>query len=200
MRSVYDTVAPWYAVLHCLWLAVAAGSSERRLHRNLQAVVTPHARVLDAGGGYGRLARRLQRVAPSLHPVLLDRSAVMLACAGRALRRRVCADLSAIPFPPATFDVVVAGWVIETTADPGAALDECVRVLRPGGHLLYAYAAVPTSRWARVVSAPVRRVVRRRFAGQFLDPRLRPTMPHQELCRYRGRRQLVVTVTVQKPA
>ena len=39
-------------------------------------------------------------------------------------------------FPDATFDVVVAQFVITAVPDPEAALDEFARVVRPGGEIV----------------------------------------------------------------
>jgi phosphatidylethanolamine/phosphatidyl-N-methylethanolamine N-methyltransferase len=74
----------------------------------------------------------------------IDLSEAML----RKARRRV-ADLSLtnveelevmdaehLSFPDGSFDVVVATHVISTVPNPDAALDECARVLRPGGEMI----------------------------------------------------------------
>ena len=45
-------------------------------------------------------------------------------------------DASALPFRPASFDAVVAAFVINHMADPVPVLREARRVLRPGGVLL----------------------------------------------------------------
>lgn len=42
-----------------------------------------------------------------------------------------------LPFPDASFDTAVATLVFCTIPDPGAALAEIARVLRPGGRLLF---------------------------------------------------------------
>jgi phosphatidylethanolamine/phosphatidyl-N-methylethanolamine N-methyltransferase len=42
-------------------------------------------------------------------------------------------DAAHLDFPDASFDVVVAQYVITTVSDPEAALDEFARVLKPGG-------------------------------------------------------------------
>jgi len=51
------------------------------------------------------------------------------------------ADITALPFPGGSFDVVTSALAIHNipaARDRYRALDEAVRVLRPGGHLLIA--------------------------------------------------------------
>ena len=45
-------------------------------------------------------------------------------------------DAQHLSFPDASFDVVVANHVISTVPDPEAALDECARMVRPGGEMI----------------------------------------------------------------
>jgi phosphatidylethanolamine/phosphatidyl-N-methylethanolamine N-methyltransferase len=45
-------------------------------------------------------------------------------------------DAEHLSFPEASFDVVVAAHVISTVPNPEAALDECARMLRPGGEMV----------------------------------------------------------------
>lgn len=45
-------------------------------------------------------------------------------------------DAEHLSFPDASFDVVVANHVISTAPNPEAALDECARMLRPGGEII----------------------------------------------------------------
>jgi phosphatidylethanolamine/phosphatidyl-N-methylethanolamine N-methyltransferase len=45
-------------------------------------------------------------------------------------------DAEHLSFPDASFDVVVAHHVISTVPNPEAALDECARILRPGGEMI----------------------------------------------------------------
>jgi ubiquinone/menaquinone biosynthesis C-methylase UbiE len=46
-------------------------------------------------------------------------------------------DAAALDFPDATFDLVVAGFVMHIMADPIAAVAEVKRVLRPGGQFAF---------------------------------------------------------------
>ena len=45
-------------------------------------------------------------------------------------------DAEHLSFPDASFDVVVANHVISTAPNPEVALDECARMLRPGGEMI----------------------------------------------------------------
>lgn len=66
----------------------------------------------------------------------------------RRLRRRVAtsardaeviaAGAARLPFPDASFDTAVATFVLCSVPDPGAALTEIARLLRPGGQFLFA--------------------------------------------------------------
>jgi SAM-dependent methyltransferase len=85
-------------------------------------------RVLDVGGGNGRLARLLPEF--SLSCVLLDLSPTMLALAPRPAVR---ADGSRLPIGEATFDAVAALYTLYHYADPLEPIREARRVLRPGG-------------------------------------------------------------------
>ena len=54
----------------------------------------------------------------------------------RHVERLAVMDAERLDFPDASFDVVVAQYVVNTVPHPEAALDEFARVLRPGGEIV----------------------------------------------------------------
>jgi phosphatidylethanolamine/phosphatidyl-N-methylethanolamine N-methyltransferase len=98
-------------------------------------------RVLEVGVGTGM---SLPYYSPRCRVTGIDISEPML----RVAKERVAADrldhvellevmdAEALAFPDASFDVVVAQYVVNTVPNPEAALNEFLRVLRPGGELV----------------------------------------------------------------
>lgn len=94
----------------------------------------PGRRVLDVGCRAGELTRSYLE---GNRVVGLDVDRDALAEAAGLGIETVWADAQRrLPFRDETFDVVVAGEVLEHLADPRAFIDEAFRVLRPGGTLV----------------------------------------------------------------
>ncbi len=99
-------------------------------------------RMLDAGMGDGSLASAFTTEAPGLalhgvdlSPAMLARSATRLAhlpCAPRLQQ----ADLCALPYADASFDLVACAHVFEHLPEPELAMNELARVTRRGGRIV----------------------------------------------------------------
>jgi SAM-dependent methyltransferase len=94
-------------------------------------------RVLEVGPGTGELAARMAReLGAEVAAVDVSERMVELTRA-RGIDARV-GDVQELPFGDASFDLVVAAWVLFHPADLDLALSEIARVLRPGGRLVAA--------------------------------------------------------------
>ncbi|MBC9821433.1 methyltransferase domain-containing protein [Terrabacter sp. MAHUQ-38] len=111
------------------------------------AYLLPHLRdglhVLDVGCGPGTITLDLaEAVGPTGHVIGIENVTGPLAEAGRnaaargdARTRFELADVMALPYAAASFDVVHAHQVLQHLTDPVGALREMARVTRPGGRV-----------------------------------------------------------------
>ena len=136
-----DAVARIYGHWAPVYDVVFGRLFDRGRHAAIAASGRIGGRILDVGVGTGIA---LPHYAPDASVVGVDLSEAML----RRAQTRVAAlglrnvdglavmDAARLAFPDASFDVVVAQYVINTVPHPEATLDEFTRVLRPGGELV----------------------------------------------------------------
>ena len=98
-------------------------------------------RVLDVGCGAGTDLARFARGGALVTGVDISASAIELARQNFA-QQELAADLRVadgeqLPFDANTFDLVFAHGVIQYTPDTQQVVDECRRVLRPGGEAIF---------------------------------------------------------------
>lgn len=128
--------AVWWAGMH---------SDLRRLHDATAEIgrQPDGARVLDVpcGGGVAlrglRPTQRVEYVAADIAPQMLERTRA--AARDRGLAHLVTtreADVEALPFADAAYDLVVTLTGLHCFPDPERAVAEMVRVLRPGGAIV----------------------------------------------------------------
>jgi malonyl-CoA O-methyltransferase len=120
VRDAYRLWAPTYAA------ETAISFLDEQLARQMLHDL-PCERLLDAGCGTGR------RLAGMDGAIGVDASAEMVA-AGRGANL-IVAEIRALPFASARFDMVWCRLVLGHLADPMPAYRELARVCRPGGHV-----------------------------------------------------------------
>ncbi len=120
-----------------------ADEPDRLLHRALVelTVATPLGDLLDVGCGQGRLLKLLASRAQRVVGVDIDpkarqlaRAEVLLAGLPNCTLRQ--GDMNALPFADEEFDTVILDDVMGAARAPAQALNEAVRLTRPGGRIL----------------------------------------------------------------
>ncbi len=118
-----------YATLKPGWEHATA-----RYQRWIAACLAPSSRVLDLGCGRGGVVERLGGTGhwigcdPDWHSLKEHRYAQL----PRGQARSEC-----LPFANASFDVVIASWVLEHLPQPERTFGEIARVLRTGGRFFF---------------------------------------------------------------
>jgi ubiquinone/menaquinone biosynthesis C-methylase UbiE len=121
-----------------------AGHAEKMLGR---IPVLPGQKYLDVGSGNGAAPIAVaQRFGLEVTGVDIDPEQIALARAaaqGVPGVRFMTLDGRSLPFDDGEFDIVFSNKVTHHIANWGEALAEMVRVLKPGGYLLYSDLALP---------------------------------------------------------
>ncbi len=133
-------------------------------------------RVLELAAGTGLVTTAIASVAEQVTATdysssMVDMLRTRVQAAGASNVTCAQADIFALPYPPASFDVVVAANVLHLVPDLDAAIRAMLRVLRPEGKLV-----VPTfCHDETILSAVVSRLLsltgfpgHRRFTGKSL--------------------------------
>jgi ubiquinone/menaquinone biosynthesis C-methylase UbiE len=116
--------------------------ADRTADLALTCVPTPR-RILDVGCGTGYLLGRLAARAPQAEALAgIDAAPAMIRVAGDAASddrmRFLVGTAERLPWPAATFDLVVSTTSFDHWANQRAGLAQCARVLAPGGCLVLA--------------------------------------------------------------
>jgi demethylmenaquinone methyltransferase / 2-methoxy-6-polyprenyl-1,4-benzoquinol methylase len=142
VRALFTTIADRYDFIT---VALSYGQ-DRRWKRRLVDLAAPRpgARALDLATGTGDIAFAL--AARGARVVGLDVTLRMIELArhkrppasrdATSAVRFLQADMVALPFPAASFDIVTTGYGLRNVPDLHAAIDEIGRVLAPGGQVL----------------------------------------------------------------
>ena len=141
---------------------------------------SPDDLILDAGCGYGRVAARL--LSKKAQMIGVDISRQMIKYCNRDLQGEFAgaiADIQNLPFREGSFDKIVCVGVLVHVESPRQVIQECARVLKPGGFfvtvnnnlLLLYYSLFHSLRF--LVADWVRRLLgrrRRRYVMRYRSP------------------------------
>jgi malonyl-CoA O-methyltransferase len=99
-------------------------------------------RVIDVGAGTGRGTALLRKRYPKAQVVAMDLALPMLRTAKKHVSwlkpfQRVCAEATSLPLPDHSVDVLHSNLCFQWIDNLPALFGECVRVLKPGGLLVY---------------------------------------------------------------
>ena len=134
-RPVYDRLANLYDAVD--WLT---GNTTHRLRKPALRYLPPeHGHVLEIGFGSGKLhlemASRHRMAGVDLAPGMVRLARRRLAA--RALQSDLAVgSVYALPWQDRLFDAVVSTFAFSAFPDAGAALDEMVRLVKPGGRVI----------------------------------------------------------------
>ncbi len=111
--------------------------------------LAPGMRLLDIGAGVGWPGIYISDTS-GCDTTLVDMAGVGLRIATERIAadgltercRAVLCDCTAMPFAPARFDAVWHSDVLCCLPDKAAVLKDCCRVIRPGGHMVFAVVSV----------------------------------------------------------
>jgi 2-polyprenyl-3-methyl-5-hydroxy-6-metoxy-1,4-benzoquinol methylase len=91
-------------------------------------------KLLDIGCGNGSFIERMNGLGWETTGIDFDKDAVKY-CIKKGLNA-IKGDLKDLSFPPESFDVISLNHVIEHLYDPADIIQECYRILKPGGELV----------------------------------------------------------------
>ncbi len=159
-RSFYQRYAPfydWSQGIAALLRGTSDLKSRREAVRHLE--LKPGQRVLEVCVGTGsNLPLMSERVGPLGRLAGLDISPAMLRrCRLKLRRRKLKADLiegeaSRLPFAEATFDAVFHFGGLAEFGDKSGAIQQMMRVARPGARIVICDPGLPTDRRLPLVS------------------------------------------------
>jgi len=134
-EKVFTAVAPRYDLI----TRILSFGRDRAWKRELINSLPPTGvlRALDLACGTGDIARALALRYPAGEITAIDLTPEMIRLAqrrsGSLAIRFVRGDMSRIPGPDESFDVITGGYALRNAPDLEALLHEIMRVLKPGG-------------------------------------------------------------------
>jgi demethylmenaquinone methyltransferase/2-methoxy-6-polyprenyl-1,4-benzoquinol methylase len=140
IRRMFAAIVPRYDLVNTL---MTMGLDRRWRRLTVATAGVRGAVTLDIATGTGELAFEMARQGAS-SVVAADFCPEMLIATARKMSssfeydqiKLLCADAMRLPFPDATFDCIVNGFMLRNVADLSTVFSELLRVLKPEGRLV----------------------------------------------------------------
>ena len=138
-------------------VAVLQQEIGRRMLQRLELIRMVPERILDAGAGTGISADALLRRYPEAEVIALDFALPMLQQARRRVppMQCLCADLEHLPLADGCVDLIFSNAALQWSNDLDQTFREFLRVLRPGGLLMFTTFGTDTLKELRAAWAAV---------------------------------------------
>ena len=140
VRQMFARIARRYDLMNRL---MSGGRDVAWRRRAVEmAALPPGGLALDVGTGTGDLLLMLLEAAPAVRALGVDITPEMMALGKSRLSAAderaafIQGDALRLPFPTATFDALVNGFLLRNLPDLPTALAEMHRVVRPGGRVV----------------------------------------------------------------
>jgi demethylmenaquinone methyltransferase/2-methoxy-6-polyprenyl-1,4-benzoquinol methylase len=152
VRQLFAQIADRYDLITRL----LSYGRDRRWKQRLVDIAAPSAatQALDLATGTGDIAYALSRRGSRVVGLDVTWRMIELAsakAANGASPAFLVGDMLALPFNAESFDLVTTGYGLRNVPDLTRALDEILRVLKPGGQVLSLDFDRPASRWLRTM-------------------------------------------------
>lgn len=129
MRGIFDLVAPIYRLFEKL-------SSSRTKKKVLNNIETKQGdKILDVGGGTGKLLSMIEQKHPDIEFILLDVSKAMMKHSPRS-NQKVLGKACRAPFDSNSFNTVITTDALHHFHNKKQALKEMVRLTKPEGTIV----------------------------------------------------------------
>ncbi len=173
-----DRTAEKYDAALFLWNQYLGDSPRECLEDAIVSSVRDGALVLNAGARTGETVKMLLKLSNPARVIAVDPSERMLEIARRKIKAENVdfsrANLTELPYPDETFDVVISAWAIETLPDPAKAVSEFLRVIKSDGYVIYIFASAPPFGFNLLRSSVIESLLLKTFDRRLLPKKERP--------------------------
>ncbi|CAG1002443.1 MAG: geranylgeranyl reductase [Candidatus Methanoperedens nitroreducens] len=178
VRETYDSIADQYDSYAFFWKNTMGKGVWKYFEEMLKENIKDGATILDAGTGTGEAIKAILKNSNPSKVVGIDISKGMLKIAREKIKdKRVSfevQDISTLPYPDNSFDVVTSTWALETLKEPKKTVTEFLRVINEDGYVIYVFHSLPNNIMGRLYSYFMKQQLKKKYELRLLTPKERP--------------------------